>query len=140
MNICIDVDSNLFYICSMKHFAMGNDVSGALTPDMNGQPKVGIANWRGRSGQFYALTPQSLDSFVLEGQDLYLLISGNEVLWLGTGDDIVKDTSSRACFRTAVKMATAVFRLPNPGDDITAMRTRWDIEGGQLAGALALVS
>lgn len=114
-------------------------MSQAPVPDITNQSQTGTTNWCGRSGQFYAMWPEQLESFVLKGQNLYLLVSGNEVLWLGTGDDIVSDTSSRACFRTALKMATSAYRLPAPGDEITAMRTRWDIEGGQLAGSLALV-
>ncbi len=30
-------------------------------------------NWRGRSGRFYALTPERMDSFVLSTDGLYLL-------------------------------------------------------------------
>lgn len=124
----------------MKHFAIGNEVSKAMSPHINNQLDFAPTNWRGRSGEFYVMWPEPLDSFVLKGQDIYLLTLGNEVLWLGTSDDIVTDTSSRACFRTALRMASSVLRLPAPGDEIAAMRTRWDIEGGQLAGSLALVS
>lgn len=124
----------------MKHFAIGNDVSEALAADIDDQTEFGAANWRGRSGAFYTMWPELVDSFVLKGQDIYLLTTGSEVLWLGTGDDIVTNTSSRACFRTALKMASSVLRLPAPSDEITAMRTRWDIEGGQLVGSLALVN
>lgn len=99
-----------------------------------------VANWRGRSGQFYTLTSEPLDSFALMGRDIYVLTSGSEVLWMGTADEIVADTNSRACFRTAIKLASSVLRLDAPATDGASMQARWDIEGGQLAGALSLVN
>lgn len=99
-----------------------------------------VANWRGRSGQFYTLSYEALDSFVLQGRDVYVLTSGSEVLWMGTADEIVTDMTSRACFRTAIKLASSVLRLDAPISDSASMQARWDIEGGQLAGSLALVN
>ncbi len=116
-----------------------------LTAQENNKPHAGVAastvtNWRGRSGQFYSLTSEPLDSFALMGRDIYVLTSGSEVLWMGTADEIVTDTNSRACFRTALKLASSVLRLDAPATDSASMQARWDIEGGQLAGALSLVN
>src|SRR3569623_252885 len=51
-------------------------------------------NWRGRSGRFYALTPERLESFALATDGLYLLARGTLPLWVGTARDVIHDADS----------------------------------------------
>jgi hypothetical protein len=86
-------------------------------------------NWRGRSGRFYALTPERLDDFMLEGNELYLIARGTLVLWVGSSDDIISDPQSRARFRLALAAADRVFHVEAGEDDIERMTVIWDLEG-----------
>lgn len=97
-------------------------------------------NWRGQSGRYYPLVEEQLDSFALEGDDLYLVAKGTKASWIGTALDIIGDQASRAQFREAMITASSVLRFQAPEDDVERMRMICDIEAGTLAGALSLVT
>lgn len=109
-------------------------------PKPAGAVSARSVNWRGQSGRYYALSQEQLEDFVLEGHDLYVIAEGDKARWSGTAEDIIDDQASRARFRAAVKVASSILRMSAPDDGVERMKTQWDIEGGQLAGALALVT
>lgn len=86
-------------------------------------------NWRGRSGRFYALSPERLDAFSLGNDDIHLIARGNLVLWAGSGSDVINDAQSRARFRLALTCADRVFRVESADDDVERMTLVWDLEG-----------
>lgn len=95
-------------------------------------------NWRGRSGRFYALSSESIDRFALEGDELYLIALGHNVLWAGSSREVVNDAESRARFRLALTCADRVFHVDSTGDEVERMTIVWDLEGGEPVLGLAL--
>lgn len=93
------------------------------------------ANWRGRSGRLYALRAERIESFVLRGEQLYLMARGSLVLWAGSADDLVNDSQSRARFRLALDCADRVFRVEAGDDHVERMTVIWDLEGAEPAAA-----
>ena len=87
-----------------------------------------VGQWRGRSGRCYGMIRQKLESFSMDGAELYLITKGGNALWVGSTDDLVSDPTSRVQFRLALDCGTDVFRLDAPEDRAAA---RWDIEGGE---------
>lgn len=87
-------------------------------------------NWRGRSGRYYALTPERLEDFTLETDELYLIARGSLVLWAGSSADIIAEAESRARFRLALTCADRVFHVEAGADQVERMTTIWDLEGG----------
>lgn len=94
-------------------------------------------NWRGRSGRFYALTPEPLDGFSLEGNELYLVARGSMVLWAGSSADVIGDAQSRARFRLALTCADRVFHVEAGEDDVERMTVVWDLEGATPVAGLS---
>ena len=88
-------------------------------------------NWRGRSGRFYALSPERLADFALKSDELYLIALGHNVLWAGSSRDVVNDPLSRARFRLALTCADRVFHVESSGDEIARMTIVWDLEGAE---------
>jgi hypothetical protein len=86
-------------------------------------------NWRGRSGRFYALTPERLDTFTLRNNDLYLIARGTLVLWAGSSEDVIGDAQSRSRFRLALTCADRVYHVEAGDDDVERMTIVWDLEG-----------
>lgn len=86
-------------------------------------------NWRGRSGSFYALTPEPLEALSLRGNELYLLARGSIVLWVGASSDVIDDAQSRARFRLALTCADRAFHVEAGEDDVERMSIVWDLEG-----------
>jgi hypothetical protein len=95
------------------------------------QAAAQAANWRGRSGRFYALDPVPLDRFALSEADLHLLAAAGRVLWVGTADQIIADAAMRSAFRTALAEADAAFRIAAPEAEIERMTLAWDLEGAE---------
>lgn len=93
-------------------------------PDATVQ-KMRFLDWQGRSGRHYALTAENLDSFVMREADLYLIVKGRNVLWVGSSAELVADPASRARFRLALGCATEVLCLAAPEDRLAAI---WDLE------------
>ena len=94
-------------------------------------------NWRGRSGRFYALTPERLDAFGLATDGLYLLALGANVLWVGSARDVIDDAQSRSRFRLALDCADRAFAVDVGADDITRMTMVWDLEGAEPVTSLS---
>ena len=94
-------------------------------------------NWRGRSGRYYALSPERLDDFMLRGNELYLIARGTLVLWAGSAQDIIADPQSRARFRLALAAADRVFHVETSQDDIERMTVIWDLEGATPVSSLS---
>jgi hypothetical protein len=88
------------------------------------------ANWRGRSGKYYALTPIRLADFMLEENELYLIARGSVVLWAGASADVISDPQSRSRFRLALATADRAFHVEAGSDDVERMTIVWDLEGG----------
>lgn len=96
-----------------------------------------LVNWRGRSGRYYALTPERLDSFALDTRSLYLLARGNVPMWVGTADDVIHDAASRSRFRLALEAADRAFTVEAEDDDLTRMTVVWDLEGAEPVTGLS---
>lgn len=94
-------------------------------------------NWRGRSGRFYALTPERLDSFVLTTDGLYMLARGTLPLWVGTAHDVIHDAASRARFRLALAAADRAFAVDADEDELSRMTIVWDLEGAEPVSGLS---
>lgn len=94
-------------------------------------------NWRGRSGRFYALTPERLDAFGLASDGLYLLALGGNVMWVGSAQDVINDAQSRSRFRLALDCADRAFAVGTGSDDLTRMTMVWDLEGAEPVTGLS---
>lgn len=94
-------------------------------------------NWRGRSGRFYALSPERLDSFSLRNDELYLIARGSFVLWAGSSSEVISDPQSRARFRLALAAADRVFHVESTEDDVERMTIVWDLEGATPVSGLS---
>jgi len=94
-------------------------------------------NWRGRSGRFYALSPERLDVFGLASEGLYLLALGGNVLWVGSARDVIDDAQSRSRFRLALETADRAFTVDAGDNDLERMTMVWDLEGGEPVTGLS---
>jgi hypothetical protein len=101
------------------------------------QMPVRQVNWRGRSGRFYALTPERLDSFALTTSGLYMLARGTVPVWVGSAHDVINDAPSRARFRLALEAADRAFRVDVEDDELSRMTTVWDLEGAEPVSGLS---
>lgn len=105
-----------------------------------GHPATPAVNWRGESGRYYVLAEENLETFALEGGNLYVVVENGMPIWTGIAADLVDDHASRASFRVAMTRATAVLRLDAPGDDVERAKIQWDIAGGRMARSLSMAS
>jgi hypothetical protein len=94
-------------------------------------------NWRGRSGRFYALAVERLDSFVLDSQSLYLLARGAVPMWVGSASDVINDAQSRSRFRLALEAADRAFVVESDADELGRATTVWDLEGAEPVTGLS---
>jgi hypothetical protein len=94
-------------------------------------------NWRGRSGRYYALAPESLDRFALADGDLYLVALGTNVLWVGSAADVIDDYQSRSRFRLALDCADRVYRIDEDAEDGERHTMVWDLEGAEPVTSLS---
>jgi hypothetical protein len=101
------------------------------------QAPVRQVNWRGRSGRFYALTPERFDSFALTTAGLYLLARGTMPVWVGSADDVINDAQSRSRFRLALEAADRAFLVDAEADELSRMTTVWDLEGAEPVSGLS---
>lgn len=100
-------------------------------------PLTRQVNWRGRSGRFYALTPERLDTFALATDGLYLLARGTLPMWVGSAHDVINDPASRSRFRLALETADRAFLVAAEGDDLSRMTVVWDLEGAEPVTGLS---
>ncbi len=94
-------------------------------------------NWRGRSGRYYALTPEKLDSFALATDGLYMLARGTLPMWVGSAHDVIHDPQSRSRFRLALATADRAFAVASDDDDLARMTVVWDLEGAEPVTGLS---
>lgn len=94
-------------------------------------------NWRGRSGRFYALTPERLDSFALSTDSLYMLARGTLPMWVGSAHDVIHDAASRARFRLALEAADRAFLVATEADELGRATIVWDLEGAEPVTGLS---
>lgn len=94
-------------------------------------------NWRGRSGRFYALTPERMDSFALESDGLYMLARGPVPMWVGSAHDVIHDAASRSRFRLALEAADRAFLVAAGEDDLSRMTVVWDLEAAEPVTGLS---
>lgn len=94
-------------------------------------------NWRGRSGRFYALTPERLETFMLATQSLYLLARGTLPMWVGSAHDVIHDAESRSRFRLALATADRAFQVEAEGDQLSRATVVWDLEGAEPVTGLS---
>lgn len=88
-------------------------------------------SWRGRSGRLYGMEPISLERFVLNTGELYLVALRELVLWVGSAEDLIADYQSRSRFRLALDCADRVFRVDVIADEVERATMVWDLEGGE---------
>jgi len=100
-------------------------------------PLTRQANWRGRSGKFYALTAVRLDSFALTMDGFHLLARGTLPLWVGSAEDVINDAASRARFRLALAAADRAFFIEAGDGDPSRMTVVWDLEGAEPVTGLS---
>lgn len=113
-------------------------VMAAVAERRNGLPvPMRQVNWRGRSGRFYALTPERLDAFGLATDGLYLLALGTSVMWVGSARDVIDDAQSRARFRLALDCADRAFAVDTDADDLSRATIVWDLEGAEPVSGLS---
>ena len=94
-------------------------------------------NWRGRSGRFYALTTERLESFALQTDSLYLLARGTVPMWVGSAHDVIHDAQSRSRFRLALEAADRAFVVDAGADELSRMTIIWDLEGAEPVSGLS---
>lgn len=94
-------------------------------------------NWRGRSGRFYALTPERLDDFALSTSGLFMLARGTVPMWVGSAHDVIHDPQSRSRFRLALETADRAFAVEAAEDELSRMTTVWDLEGAEPVSGLS---
>ena len=94
-------------------------------------------NWRGRSGRFYALTPERMDSFALATEALYMLARGPVPMWVGSAQDVIHDPDSRSRFRLALEAADRAFVVEAGEDDLSRMTVVWDLEAAEPVTGLS---
>ncbi|MEO8757046.1 MAG: hypothetical protein ABI398_04750 [Devosia sp.] len=100
-------------------------------------PLTRQVNWRGRSGRFYALAPERLETFALATDGLYLLARGTLPMWVGSAHDVIHDPASRSRFRLALETADRAFLVATEGDDLSRMTVVWDLEGAEPVTGLS---
>ena len=100
-------------------------------------PQQRHANWRGRSGRFYALLFERLDSFELTSSGLHLLARGGVPLWVGSAYDVIHDAASRARFRLALAAADRAFSIDADDNELSRMTLVWDLEGAEPVSGLS---
>jgi uncharacterized protein YfiM (DUF2279 family) len=112
-------------------------MAGLAERRISAQVPLRQVNWRGRSGRFYALTVERLDSFALDTTSLYLLARGGVPMWVGSASDVINDAQSRSRFRLALEAADRAFVVDTDGDELSRMTVVWDLEGAEPVTGLS---
>ncbi|MCZ4273979.1 hypothetical protein [Maritalea porphyrae] len=91
-----------------------------------------LVDWQGRTGRVYALKRTSLTDMNMAGNQLCLLSqhsdSGEDALWVGTGDNLIHDEQSRRAFLKAVHVAQEAYVLELADDEMPPLTMIWDLE------------
>lgn len=96
----------------------------------------GNSYWQGGSGRQYLIKEQSVSDFLLGDTNLYMLVANNRAIWVGTCDDLIRDSASRAQFRSAISYASAAYEMELPINDTARVCLSADLLNGQPAGKL----
>ncbi len=97
----------------------------------NNTPAGHTCRWRGVSGRIYDLEEVCVRDFTLRDAHIYLLLSGEQALWVGTSSDLIQDSASRARFRQALVLATSAHCLPvNDMDPAAGIALNTDLMAG----------
>lgn len=91
------------------------------------------AYWQGGSGRHYPINEQSVSDFLLNDTNLYMLVANNRAVWVGTSDDLIRDSASRTQFRSAISYASTAYEMALPADDTARVCLCADLLNGQLA-------
>jgi hypothetical protein len=104
---------------------------------MRAQAMHQTLTWRGRSGRLYGMEPVSLETFILNTGELYVVALRELVLWVGSAEDLIGDYQSRSRFRLAMDCADRVFRVDVVTDAVERATVMWDLEGGEPLAELS---
>jgi len=95
-----------------------------------------LTNWQGRSGRMYALSKTELSELNMAGNQLCLLSkitdSGEDALWVGTGDNLIHDEPSRRAFLRSVHVADCAYVLLLEPHEMPPLTMIWDLEAAHL--------
>ncbi len=101
---------------------------------------LSFRKWQGLSGRHYSLRREDAGTFSLAPEALYMLTSGEAVLWVGRARDLIEDATSRLRFRDALASEPEVYRLDGPEVEVGGESTAWDLRYGHAAAAPKLAS
>ena len=96
----------------------------------NSSSNAPLTNWQGGSGQLHSLNEVSVEDFILNETNLYVLVTKNRAIWVGTAQDLIEDSASRAQFRHSTKFATAAYEMPIPKDEADKIKVHADLLSG----------
>jgi len=89
-------------------------------------------DWQGRTGRVYAFKRSKLSNLNMAGNQLCLLSqisdTGEDALWVGTGDNLIHDEQSRRAFLRAVHVADDAYVLELADDEMPPLTMIWDLE------------
>lgn len=92
--------------------------------------------WQGSSEQFHLIDEVPLDDFILNETKLYMLVSNDRAIWIGTTRDLIEDSASRSLFRHSTKFASAAYQLDTPQDEAKRISLIADLMSGHPAQKL----
>ncbi|MCF6302942.1 MAG: hypothetical protein L3J13_07045 [Devosiaceae bacterium] len=95
-----------------------------------------FTNWRGHSGKCHSLIEVCVDNFFLTDAHLYMLVANERAIWIGSANDLIDDSASRAQFRQGIKLATAAYKLEAPVDQNLKLILSADLLSGQPVSSL----
>ncbi len=92
--------------------------------------------WQGSSEQFHPIDEVPVDDFILNETKLYMLVSKDRAIWIGTARDLIEDSASRSLFRHSTKFASAAYQLDIPKDEAKRISLVADLMSGHPAQKL----
>lgn len=92
--------------------------------------------WQGSSEQFHLIDEVPVDDFILNETKLYMLVSKDRAIWIGTARDLIEDSASRSLFRHSTKFASAAYELEIPSDEAKRISLIADLMSGHQAQKL----
>ena len=99
--------------------------AGLVAKTENGR----LAHWLGQSGRSFCLIAEDVADFAMHESDIYMLVNGSTVMWVGSNLELVSEPASRRRFVEALATADGVMRLERSGGEADRMSTIADLEG-----------
>jgi hypothetical protein len=93
-------------------------------------------NWQGTSGQYYDVVAVALEEFILNETSLYMLVSNNRALWVGSARDLIEDSTSRELFRKTIAIASIAYEMCDAKEENQRILMAADILGGHPISTL----